>query len=124
MNIEHKISASARKTFLLYGYHGTTIQKIASDARVSKTLIHYYFRSKEGLYDQVNAEISGLILRNYIPENKDASVILYTINEFRNNKKLFIQSLNKSAELDWQAKIKYFIANALSYVSSEDLLNE
>jgi len=124
MNIEHKISASARKTFLLYGYHSTTIQKIASDARVSKTLIHYYFRSKEGLYDQVNAEISGLILRNYIPENKDASVILYTINEFRNNKKLFIQSLNKSAELDWQAKIKYFIANALSYVSSEDLLNE
>ena len=58
MGIEQKISASARKTFLLYGYHGTTIQKIATGAKVSKTLIHYYFRSKEGLYDKMNSEIS------------------------------------------------------------------
>ncbi len=122
MGIEQKISASARKTFLLYGYHGTTIQKIATDAKVSKTLIHYYFRSKEGLYDKMNAEISELILRNYTLENKDTSAILYIINEFRNNKFFFIRSLNKSTELDWQPKIKCFITNALSYITSEDLL--
>jgi AcrR family transcriptional regulator len=47
---ENKIFDAAYHTFLLYGFHGTTIQKIALKADVSKSSIHYYFRSKEKLY--------------------------------------------------------------------------
>ena len=43
-NTEDKIFQAAHSIFLLYGYHGTTLQKIAFEAQVNKSAIHYYFR--------------------------------------------------------------------------------
>lgn len=50
---EEKILISAQKIFLEYGYHGTTIKKIAIEARVNHSLIHYYYRSKDNLYSKI-----------------------------------------------------------------------
>lgn len=48
--VEDKILAAANDTFIRYGFHGTTIEKIALKAGVNKASIHYYFRTKECIY--------------------------------------------------------------------------
>ncbi len=50
---EDKILQAANIVFLLYGYHGATLQQIATEADVNKAAIHYYFHSKEMLYFKV-----------------------------------------------------------------------
>ena len=47
LTTEQKILKAAKKTFLRFGFHGTTLQQIASMAGVNKSMIHYYFRTKE-----------------------------------------------------------------------------
>ena len=53
LSTEDKIFQAARHIFLLYGYHGTTLQKVASEAQINKSAIHYYFRSKDRLYIKI-----------------------------------------------------------------------
>lgn len=50
---EDKILQAANIVFLLYGYHGATLQQIATKAGVNTAAIHYYFRSKENIYTLV-----------------------------------------------------------------------
>jgi TetR/AcrR family transcriptional regulator len=45
-----KISVAAEELFAARGYAGTAIRDIAARAGVNGAMIHYYFRSKEGLY--------------------------------------------------------------------------
>ncbi|MCK8228751.1 TetR family transcriptional regulator, partial [Erwinia amylovora] len=44
------ILAAALEFFSQYGIHGTTLDKVAERAGVSKTNLLYYFPSKEELY--------------------------------------------------------------------------
>ncbi len=44
-----KIMDTALELFASYGYHGTTMEKIATRAGVSKGLIYTYFKNKEDL---------------------------------------------------------------------------
>jgi TetR/AcrR family transcriptional regulator len=39
--------------FAQHGFDGTTAEMIAERAGVNKALIHYHFRSKEGLYEEI-----------------------------------------------------------------------
>ncbi len=48
-----KIMESARKHFIQYGFDGARMQAIADDAKVNKALLHYYFRDKQLLYQEV-----------------------------------------------------------------------
>eukprot|EP00825_Cyclidium_porcatum_P006095 TRINITY_DN1299_c0_g1_i1.p3 TRINITY_DN1299_c0_g1~~TRINITY_DN1299_c0_g1_i1.p3 ORF type:complete len:165 (-),score=20.77 TRINITY_DN1299_c0_g1_i1:178-672(-) len=59
---ENKILIAANETFLLLGFHGTTIAEIARTAGVNKTAIHYYFRSKERIYSIVLRKNLTLLL--------------------------------------------------------------
>ena len=63
LNTEAKILDAANSIFLLYGYHGTTLQQIASKAVVNKAAIHYYFHSKERLYVKVVNSVLDDILK-------------------------------------------------------------
>jgi TetR/AcrR family transcriptional regulator len=51
------ILAAALELFSLYGLHGTSLDKVAEGADVSKTNLLYYFPSKEALYIAVLKEI-------------------------------------------------------------------
>src|SRR6056300_203750 len=53
INIEEHILEIARKVFMQNGYDGTTMQMIADEARINKSLLHYYYRSKEKLFKQI-----------------------------------------------------------------------
>lgn len=50
---EEKILVSAKKIFYQKGLKGARMQEIADDAGVNKAMLHYYFRSKQKLFDQV-----------------------------------------------------------------------
>ncbi|WP_291910490.1 TetR/AcrR family transcriptional regulator [Chitinophaga sp. CB10] len=50
---EEKILAAARAVFTRNGYAATTVRDIAAEADLNFSLVNYYFRSKEKLYDLV-----------------------------------------------------------------------
>ena len=56
---EEKIFQAALKIFARDGKKGTTMQEIANEAGINKALVHYYFRTKDKLYDQVFRYILG-----------------------------------------------------------------
>jgi len=45
-----RILKVALKHFAEYGYPGASIQRIVTDAKITKPTLYYYFRSKAGLY--------------------------------------------------------------------------
>lgn len=50
---EEKILAAAKSVFLRKGFDGSRMQEIADEAGINKALLHYYFRSKDNLFDAV-----------------------------------------------------------------------
>lgn len=59
---EQKIKEAARKIFLQQGFAGARMQDIADEAGINKALLHYYFRSKEKLFEIIFLETVGVIL--------------------------------------------------------------
>ncbi|MCE1245079.1 MAG: TetR/AcrR family transcriptional regulator [Firmicutes bacterium] len=51
--VKEKILESALESFATKGYHGTSVKEIATDAGVNKSLLFYYFNSKENLYKSI-----------------------------------------------------------------------
>lgn len=58
-NTENQILIAARQVFILKGYEGARMQEIADQAGINKALLHYYFRSKEKLFDAIFSEIAA-----------------------------------------------------------------
>ena len=56
-NTEEKILAAATHVFVTKGMDGARMQEIADQAGINKALLHYYFRSKERLFEAIFAEI-------------------------------------------------------------------
>src|SRR6185436_18120443 len=50
---EEKILAAAKKVFTHEGMAGARMQDIADEARINKALLHYYFRSKDKLFETI-----------------------------------------------------------------------
>ncbi len=50
---EEKILEAAKTVFMKYGLYGARMQDIADTAGINKALLHYYFRTKEKLFDAV-----------------------------------------------------------------------
>lgn len=53
LNTESVILNAAEKLFSINGKDGTTMQEIADEAGINKALLHYYFRNKDKLFEQV-----------------------------------------------------------------------
>jgi TetR/AcrR family transcriptional regulator len=56
---EEKILAAAKKVFVSKGMHGARMQDIADKAGINKALLHYYFRSKEKLFEVIFLEAAN-----------------------------------------------------------------
>ncbi|MBT3302300.1 MAG: TetR/AcrR family transcriptional regulator [Bacteroidetes bacterium] len=50
---ELKILNAAKKVFVAKGMSGARMQEIADEAGINKSLLHYYFRTKEKLFEAV-----------------------------------------------------------------------
>jgi AcrR family transcriptional regulator len=55
-NAEQLILQAARKVFIEKGMEGARMQEIADEAGINKALLHYYFRSKDKLFQAVFLE--------------------------------------------------------------------
>lgn len=54
---EQRIIQAARRVFLKKGMTGARMQEIADEAGINKALLHYYFRNKEKLFEQIFEEV-------------------------------------------------------------------
>jgi len=53
---EERILNAANRVFEKKGYEGARMQEIADEAGINKALLHYYFRSKDKLFDRIFEE--------------------------------------------------------------------
>jgi len=109
LRTELKILEASNNVFLIYGYHGTTLQQIATRAGVNKSSIHYYFRSKEKLYGLVVELIIDLILNAEFDfatnREKVERPTWFLFTELYNNNKLFVSTLKSLHPNDWEVKL-------------------
>ncbi len=56
LKADEKIKKAASEVFLLKGMDGARMQEIADRAGINKALLHYYYRSKEQLFQSVFEE--------------------------------------------------------------------
>jgi AcrR family transcriptional regulator len=94
---EERILRAARQVFIERGLGGARMQTIADRAGANKALLHYYFRSKEQLYEAVFENILATIgsaLRSQLPPHDQEindlrgllrQIITAYINTFRTN---------------------------------------
>jgi len=52
-NTEEKILVAAQKVFIRKGMDGSRMQEIADEAGINKALLHYYFRTKQKLFEAI-----------------------------------------------------------------------
>jgi len=77
---EEKILAAAQSVFIRKGMDGTRMKEIADEAGINKALLHYYFRSKQKLFEAIF--------------NKAFAQILPDIINMVDSEKTFIEKLN------------------------------
>jgi len=71
---EKRILEAAKKIFHEKGFEGSRMQEIADKAGINKALIHYYFRSKENLFNSVFREaLQEISARLFTIAGKDVS---------------------------------------------------
>ncbi len=64
---EEKIFEAATEVFVEKGMDGTRMQHIADRAGINKSLLHYYYRTKDRLFEAVFEKITDQILRKFAP---------------------------------------------------------
>ncbi len=65
---EEKILEAARKIFTQRGYFGTRMQEIANEAGINKAMLHYYYRSKDHLFETIFRESAKRIFSQVLAE--------------------------------------------------------
>jgi len=59
-NTEEKILEAATNVFVSKGMDGARMQEIADEAGINKALLHYYFRSKERLFEAIFSNVINM----------------------------------------------------------------
>ena len=66
-NSKEKIIQAAHRVFILKGMDGARMQEIADEAGINKALLHYYFHSKQQLFNEVFYRILSKLIPGLIP---------------------------------------------------------
>jgi TetR/AcrR family transcriptional regulator len=64
---EEKIFEAATDVFVEKGMDGARMQDIATHAGINKALLHYYFRTKDQLFNKVFEKIAGRMFSKFAP---------------------------------------------------------
>ncbi|NOY36067.1 MAG: TetR/AcrR family transcriptional regulator [Chlorobi bacterium] len=62
LQTEDRILITAREVFIAEGYDGARMQHIADKAGINKSLLHYYYRTKENLFTAVFERVFNEIM--------------------------------------------------------------
>ena len=112
---EEKILAAAKKVFITKGMYGARMQDIADEAGINKALLHYYFRSKEKLFEVIFLEAAQKLfpkinsifesdiplfqkIENFAEEyitimSENPYLPLFVLNEVSQDPEIFIQKM-------------------------------
>jgi AcrR family transcriptional regulator len=63
---EQAIVEAAKKVFIRKGMEGARMQEIADEAGINKALLHYYFRSKDKLFEGIFTEAFQKLIPNIL----------------------------------------------------------
>lgn len=74
---EEKILAAAEKEFLTKGYAGARTTVIAENAGVTHAMLHYYFRTKDNLFDKIIESKIGTLRDIMLESVGDPSIPLF-----------------------------------------------
>lgn len=66
------IFSAAKKEFVTYGFKGASIKRMAERANIARANIHYYFKDKTDLYQQLLSNIIEVWNRDYDTLNSDS----------------------------------------------------
>jgi len=73
-NMEERILGAAEELFLAQGFAGTTMGQIARRAGCNQALVHYYFRTKDNLFDKIFEKSATELFSNLMGvESSDVS---------------------------------------------------
>ena len=114
---EERIFDAATDIFTEKGMDGARMQDIANHAGINKSLLHYYYRSKDRLFDAVFEKIAGKMFSKFAPvfdetlslEDKIRFFFKEHITFLQNNPKLpafILNEINRNP-----ARIKRIIRN-------------
>lgn len=107
-DVEQRILKAARKEFEAKGYAGARMQAIADEAEISKASLHYYFRSKDGIFQRIFDEafeeylsiISKLIVETPDWENQIREFTGVLFEYIRCGRVLFlVREMNRDPDL-------------------------
>ena len=88
---EEKIFDAATDVFLDKGMDGARMQDIATHAGINKALLHYYFRTKDQLFNTVFEMIARKMLRKFAPVFDENLTLEAKIKFFFNEHITFLQ---------------------------------
>ncbi|MCZ4222387.1 TetR/AcrR family transcriptional regulator [Pedobacter rhodius] len=121
IDTEAAIKAAAKKVFMKKGLAGARLQEIADEAGIGRTALHYYFRSKEKLFQEVWRDVfKEMLERSVIIENAEVTVVekmqlfadhyfdkalsepeldIFMLNEFNNNPEIMNEILQSGSPI-------------------------
>jgi len=133
ISTEEKILDAAKKVFVEKGKAGTRMQEIADEAGINKSLLHYYYRSKEKLFSAVFKfafkkfapgienvfesdkdifEVIEIFIHSYIDLiRKNPFIPTFVLNEINKNKTSFITETIKEAGINAEKYIEFVYKN-------------
>lgn len=82
---EEKILAAAQSVFIRKGMDGTRMQEIADEAGINKALLHYYFRSKQKLFEAIFDKAFAQILPDILNMVDSEITFIEKLNNFIDN---------------------------------------
>ena len=98
---EDRIKEAAKKVFVQKGYAGARMQDIANEAKINKALLHYYFRSKDQLFElskKVGEQEAQRTQTHFIPTEEDLQNIESVLQSFEKNNKVVPSEVVNSQE--------------------------
>ncbi|MCF6279715.1 MAG: TetR/AcrR family transcriptional regulator [Flavobacteriaceae bacterium] len=90
INTEKQILDAAKKVFQIKGMNGARMQEIADKAKINKAMLHYYYRSKDLLFEAVFKNAFALLAPQLNAILNDDSSIEEKVRNFTSNYISFI----------------------------------
>lgn len=63
-DMETRIIEAAKRVFVRQGYESATMSDIAREAGIGRTALHYYYRTKERLFEAIFGQLMSVLLPN------------------------------------------------------------
>ena len=95
-NTEQIVRNAARKVFTQKGFDGARMQDIADAAGINKSLLHYYFRSKDKLFEAIFKDALGTLLPPMVSILVSDLPLFEKINHFTDQ---YINILSKNPDI-------------------------